>query len=99
MPAFVDHDAQLRAPGIAVTRGGANDLDLRGRRQAVVKLHPAAQGLNVSRGRDARGHDLIFLRDLVSRVGQPVGEVSVIGKQKQPGAVGVETADRKDPVA
>ena len=73
---------------------GRQAADAGRRRHAVVELDALAQRaqrrLAHGRAADARAVDP---RNLERRVGQPVGELAVVGEQQQAGRVGVEAPD------
>ena len=71
----------------------------RGRR-SVVQLDALAQPADRS-GTDRtavrRDGGEVLLLDTVARVGEPVGQLAVVGQQQQPFGVDVEAPDREDP--
>jgi len=71
----------------------------RGRGPPVVQLDSGAQRPHRRVAhRRPRHHGAICLGDLEARVGQPVGELAVVGEEDQAGGVGVEPADRIQPL-
>src|SRR5665811_940106 len=93
------------APHLVIAPLADDQLDLGtaqaprlGRRgRPVLELHTAGQGLELaSIGRFGQA-GAVGLGHLVARVGQAVGQSTVVGEQDQAGRVGVETADRIQP--
>ena len=91
------------APGGCGPRGSSARLVLaeraahaRRRGRAVLELDAVAQAARAPRSPIGRppSRRAVGLRDLEARVGQPVGELAVVGQQDQPAAVGVEAPDR-----
>ena len=64
------------------------------RRRLVVKLHASKQGRALRRIERVLDRRLIDLGHLLLRRGVGVDELTVVGKEQQPGGVGVESADR-----
>ena len=60
----------------------------------VLELDPGCQAPQLDLGGRRRQLDPVGLRHLIAGVGEPVGQLAVVGQQQQPGRVGVESADR-----
>ena len=92
-------------PDLAVAAFAQDDLDLASpsrrhlgrRRRPVLELDPAPQPLEVAVAERRPQPRPVGLGDPVAGVGEPVGELAVVGQQQQPGRVGVEAADRVEP--
>ena len=98
MAALMYDDADLGATRVPIAGRRPQHLNLSGRAHPAIELHARPQCLDGIACRNAGGHDLVLLRDLVPRMRQPVREVAVIHEEKQPSAVGVQPADGKDSV-
>ena len=76
----------------------SSETDLRRRGHAVVELDALAEPAQRAPRRDVASHlGEVLLLDAEARMGQPVGEVAVVGEQQQALGVDVEPADREDP--
>ena len=84
---LVDGDAQP-------VRGHQGDAS--GRGPAVLQVDPVPQAAQGARFRRAIDDDQVLLFHSEAGMGEPVGEIPVIGEQQEPLAVGVEAADRID---
>ncbi len=72
----------------------------RRRRHPVLEPDAAAQRLQRPLvHRRAADDGTVGLVDLEARVRQPVGEVAIVGQQDQAGRVGVQSADRIEPLS
>ena len=82
---------------ISISRGA----DPRAPRAGAVGPSSSSTPSRSRRGRRRRRRPAqprpVGRRHLVARVGEPVGELAVVGEQDQPGRVGVEPADRIEP--
>ena len=76
---------------------GGGQRRLRRRRQPVVELDALAQPPQGAARRRALDLGQVLLLDAEDGMGEPVGELAVVGEQQQPLGVGVEAADREDP--
>ena len=87
--ALVDRDAQDVGRRAAATLAGAV--------RPSSSSTPSRSRRERARRRVALDLGQVLLLDAEGRVGEPVGEVAVVGEQQQALGVGVEAADREDP--
>ena len=73
--------------------------DTGGRRQPVLELHPVPEGVERPAVHRPGHHHAIGLRHLVAGMGQPQGELTVVGQQDQARGVDVQAPDRVEPRA
>jgi hypothetical protein len=79
-------------PGLAGLVAIEADLARAGR--SVVERHPGGPALEIALGHLALHLDDVGLRDVMPRVQQPVGELSVVGEQQRAGGVEIEPPHR-----
>ncbi len=91
--AFLQHHA---IPAIGASRSaGIDRLDALERGLPVVQLHASPQPFHIDR---AVHPDLILALQFITRVHEPIGELTVVGEKEEPRAIQVEAANR-DPAA
>ena len=64
-----------------------------GTRRPVAQFHAAAQTFERFVGNQIGALDQIGLRDFVIRIGQPLGELRVVGQDQQPAGIEIEPAN------
>ncbi len=101
MPDVLAHSLDLVLASFVdgeLERVGGDPSHARRRGAAVVERHPGAECLHRLLANGRVGKDrAIGLLDFEARMGEPVGELTVIGQEDQAGRVDVEAAHRVQP--
>ena len=89
---FVDGDSQARLRRAPMPP--AEHVDGCRGCDAVRQLHAAAQLADGAGGWRAGDDDFVRLVDFETRVGEAIGELTVVGEQEDTGRVSIESTDR-----